>query len=259
MLARRGAAARRGGPHGRRPAGPRTAARSAARSRTPTRPPTCRPRCWPWAARVVLRSPRGERVGADHRVLHRLFSTVKEPDELITEIRVPRTGSAGWAYEKFTRRANDWAIVGGRRGRRPGRAGQHGRRPRCGPPPPRRRWPGAPRSPTPPRWPPRAPIRRRTSPPPGSTAATWPGCSPAAPSPPPRGLTRRAASATRSGRISRPPERVRAGPALAGSDFPADRCMILIGRGNEVCVTSSRPSGSVPISRRSRAATSSGR
>jgi carbon-monoxide dehydrogenase medium subunit len=24
---------------------------------------------------------------------------------------VPRTGSAGWAYEKFTRRANDWAIV----------------------------------------------------------------------------------------------------------------------------------------------------
>jgi carbon-monoxide dehydrogenase medium subunit len=25
---------------------------------------------------------------------------------------VPRTGEAGWAYEKFTRRANDWAIVG---------------------------------------------------------------------------------------------------------------------------------------------------
>jgi carbon-monoxide dehydrogenase medium subunit len=24
---------------------------------------------------------------------------------------VPRTGAAGWAYEKFTRRANDWAIV----------------------------------------------------------------------------------------------------------------------------------------------------
>jgi carbon-monoxide dehydrogenase medium subunit len=37
---------------------------------------------------------------------------VKEPDELIVEIRVPRTGSSGWAYEKFTRRANDWAIVG---------------------------------------------------------------------------------------------------------------------------------------------------
>ena len=36
---------------------------------------------------------------------------MKEPDELIVEIRVPRTGEAGWAYEKFTRRANDWAIV----------------------------------------------------------------------------------------------------------------------------------------------------
>jgi carbon-monoxide dehydrogenase medium subunit len=40
-----------------------------------------------------------------------VFSSVKEPDELIVEIRVPRTGGAGWAYEKFTRRANDWAIV----------------------------------------------------------------------------------------------------------------------------------------------------
>ena len=37
--------------------------------------------------------------------------TVKEPDELLVEVRVPRTGAAGWAYEKFTRRANDWAIV----------------------------------------------------------------------------------------------------------------------------------------------------
>ena len=40
-----------------------------------------------------------------------VFCTVKEPDELIIEIRVPRTGAAGWAYEKFVRRANDWAIV----------------------------------------------------------------------------------------------------------------------------------------------------
>lgn len=39
------------------------------------------------------------------------FETALEADELIVEIRVPRTGSAGWAYEKFTRRANDWPIV----------------------------------------------------------------------------------------------------------------------------------------------------
>jgi aerobic carbon-monoxide dehydrogenase medium subunit len=41
-----------------------------------------------------------------------VFSSVKEPDELIVEIRLPRTGGVGWAYEKFTKRANDWAIVG---------------------------------------------------------------------------------------------------------------------------------------------------
>ncbi|MCW2720931.1 MAG: aerobic carbon-monoxide dehydrogenase medium subunit [Pseudonocardiales bacterium] len=61
---------------------------------------------------VVLRSPRGERQVPITSFYTGVFSTVLEPDELIVEIRVPRTGTAGWAYEKFTRRANDWAIVG---------------------------------------------------------------------------------------------------------------------------------------------------
>jgi aerobic carbon-monoxide dehydrogenase medium subunit len=61
---------------------------------------------------VVLRSPRGERQVPVTSFYTGVFSSVKEPDELIVEIRVPRTGTAGWAYEKFTRRANDWAIVG---------------------------------------------------------------------------------------------------------------------------------------------------
>jgi carbon-monoxide dehydrogenase medium subunit len=61
---------------------------------------------------VVLRGPRGERRVLITDVFTGVFSTVAEPDELIVEVRVPRTGSAGWAYEKFTRRANDWAIVG---------------------------------------------------------------------------------------------------------------------------------------------------
>jgi carbon-monoxide dehydrogenase medium subunit len=61
---------------------------------------------------VVLRSPRGERQVPITAFYTGVFSSVKEPDELIVEIRVPRTGSTGWAYEKFTRRANDWAIVG---------------------------------------------------------------------------------------------------------------------------------------------------
>jgi aerobic carbon-monoxide dehydrogenase medium subunit len=61
---------------------------------------------------VVLRGPRGERRIPMTGFYTGMFSSVKEPDELITEIRVPRTGTAGWAYEKFVRRANDWAIVG---------------------------------------------------------------------------------------------------------------------------------------------------
>jgi carbon-monoxide dehydrogenase medium subunit len=61
---------------------------------------------------VVLRGPRGERRVPITEFYTGVFSTAMEPDELVVEIRVPRTGTAGWAYEKFTRRANDWAIVG---------------------------------------------------------------------------------------------------------------------------------------------------
>jgi len=61
---------------------------------------------------VVLRGPRGERRVPVSRLFTGVFSTVMEPDELLVEVRLPRTGPAGWAYEKFTRRANDWAIVG---------------------------------------------------------------------------------------------------------------------------------------------------
>ena len=60
---------------------------------------------------VVLRSPRGRRQVPITDFYTGVFSTVMEPDELVVEVRVPRTGTAGWAYEKFTRRANDWAIV----------------------------------------------------------------------------------------------------------------------------------------------------
>ena len=44
------------------------------------------------------------------------LETVLEPTEMLTEIRVPKPGvsggsSGGWGYEKFTRRAIDWATV----------------------------------------------------------------------------------------------------------------------------------------------------
>jgi len=63
-------------------------------------------------ATIVVRGPRGERRVPATEFFTGLFATAVEPDELLVEIRVPRTASAGWAYEKFTRRANDWAIVG---------------------------------------------------------------------------------------------------------------------------------------------------
>jgi aerobic carbon-monoxide dehydrogenase medium subunit len=40
------------------------------------------------------------------------FESAVGPDEILVEIRVPASaGAAPWGYEKFTRRANDWAIV----------------------------------------------------------------------------------------------------------------------------------------------------
>ena len=57
------------------------------------------------------------------------LETALAPDELLTEVRVPKVPGAGWSFQKFNRRAQDWAIVGvaavaERRHRRG--AGEHG-------------------------------------------------------------------------------------------------------------------------------------
>jgi carbon-monoxide dehydrogenase medium subunit len=60
---------------------------------------------------MVLHGPAGQReVSADDFFVD-LFQTAAQPDELLVEVRVPRLGGHGWGYEKFVRRANDWAIV----------------------------------------------------------------------------------------------------------------------------------------------------
>jgi aerobic carbon-monoxide dehydrogenase medium subunit len=41
-----------------------------------------------------------------------LFETALQPGELLTEVRIPRPQSAGWSFQKFTKRGIDWAIVG---------------------------------------------------------------------------------------------------------------------------------------------------
>ena len=60
---------------------------------------------------VVVQGPNGRRSIPLTEFWLGFFETALAEDELIVEIRVPRTGSSGWAYEKFTRRANDWPIV----------------------------------------------------------------------------------------------------------------------------------------------------
>jgi aerobic carbon-monoxide dehydrogenase medium subunit len=63
------------------------------------------------AATLVLQGPAGRRTIAAEDFFLGFFDTALSPDEILVEIRVPRTGPTGWHYEKFTRRANDWAIV----------------------------------------------------------------------------------------------------------------------------------------------------
>ena len=72
---------------------------------------------------VRRRGPGGEREIAADQFFTGFLETALAPDELLTEIRVPKTGANGFSYQKFNRRAQDCAIVGalavqGRTGRR---------------------------------------------------------------------------------------------------------------------------------------------
>ena len=61
---------------------------------------------------IVVRGSGGERTIAADDFFRGFLETALAPDEVITEVRVPKTGDASWAFEKFNRRAQDWAIVG---------------------------------------------------------------------------------------------------------------------------------------------------
>jgi aerobic carbon-monoxide dehydrogenase medium subunit len=63
-------------------------------------------------AEVVIRGPEGERTVPVGEFVTGVFDTVLGPQDVLTEIRVPKLGPAGWSYLKFTRRAQDWATVG---------------------------------------------------------------------------------------------------------------------------------------------------
>jgi len=63
-------------------------------------------------ATFVARRRGGERTIAAAEFFAGFLETALAPDELLTEIRVAKTGTAGFNYQKFNRRAQDWATVG---------------------------------------------------------------------------------------------------------------------------------------------------
>jgi carbon-monoxide dehydrogenase medium subunit len=60
---------------------------------------------------MVIDGPRGRREVEAADFFQGFLETALAPDEMLTEIRV-RKAPAGWAFQKFNRRAQDWAIVG---------------------------------------------------------------------------------------------------------------------------------------------------
>lgn len=63
-------------------------------------------------ASVVLRSPRGERELPISEFLVDTFTTAIEPDEILTEVRVPQpSASSGGTYLKLERKVGDFATV----------------------------------------------------------------------------------------------------------------------------------------------------
>jgi aerobic carbon-monoxide dehydrogenase medium subunit len=63
-------------------------------------------------ATLVVQGPGGERAVGAPGFCVGFLETCLAPDELLTEIRVPKLPGAGFSYQKFQRRAQDWAIVG---------------------------------------------------------------------------------------------------------------------------------------------------
>ncbi len=60
---------------------------------------------------LVAQGPGGRREIAAVDSFTGFFESVLAADEMLVEVRVP-AGTGGWNYQKFNRRAQDWAIVG---------------------------------------------------------------------------------------------------------------------------------------------------
>jgi carbon-monoxide dehydrogenase medium subunit len=64
-------------------------------------------------ATFVVRGASGSRSVPAAEFFKGIFETALEPGELLTEIQVPKPAApSAWSFQKFTKRAIDWAIVG---------------------------------------------------------------------------------------------------------------------------------------------------
>ena len=61
---------------------------------------------------VTARGSGGERTIPAAELVRDYLTTALEPDEVLTEVRLPGMDGYGFAYEKFNRRVEDWAMVG---------------------------------------------------------------------------------------------------------------------------------------------------
>jgi carbon-monoxide dehydrogenase medium subunit len=74
-------------------------------------------------ATYVAQGPNGTREIPATAFYESFLMNTLADDELLTEIRVPKMNGAGWSFQKFNRRAQDWAIVGVAAVRRNGDSG----------------------------------------------------------------------------------------------------------------------------------------
>jgi carbon-monoxide dehydrogenase medium subunit len=68
--------------------------------------------CLALEATFVLAGPDGERRVPADEFFTGFLETALAPNEVLTEIRLPRSRGASWSFQKMNRRAQDWAIVG---------------------------------------------------------------------------------------------------------------------------------------------------
>jgi carbon-monoxide dehydrogenase medium subunit len=68
--------------------------------------------CLALDATFTVVGPEGSRAIPATGFFQGFLETDLRPDEVLTEISVPKMDGAGWSFQKFNRRAQDWAIVG---------------------------------------------------------------------------------------------------------------------------------------------------